>query len=228
MNYINYIKKYFGLYVLLFSTLGVGQVHAGSLDDFFIAVKRDDVSTLQTLNLRGFDLNTRNEHGESALLLALREGSLLTAAYLIAQPAVDVEARTGKGESPLMMAALKGHLTLAKRLIERKAEVNKPGWTPLHYAATNATNGSTDMVRLLLEHHAYIDGASPNGTTSLMMAAHYGSPAVVRLLLEEGADVTIRNQQGLTAIDFAHRAKRAESAEIIAAYVRAKQPAGKW
>lgn len=228
MKYINYIKKYIGLYVF-FASMSLGiQLHAGSFEDFFAAVKRDDASAVQTLNLRGFDLNTRNEHGEGALLLALREGALSVAIYLLDQPGVDVEARTGKGESPLMMAALKGHLALAKRLIERKAEVNKPGWTPLHYAATNANAGSVEMVRLLLEHHAYIDGASPNGTTPLMMAAHYGSPAVVRVLLEEGADVMIRNQQGLTAIDFAHRAKRGESAEIIAAYVRAKQPAGKW
>jgi hypothetical protein len=38
----------------------------------------------------------------------------------------------------------------------------------------------------------------------------------------------IKNQQGLTAIDFANRAQRAESAEIIAAFVRARQPKGRW
>jgi len=84
------------------------------------------------------------------------------------------------------------------------------------------------MVRLLLEHHAYIDAESPNGTTPLMMAAHYGNPAVVKLLLEEGADPSIKNQQGLTALDFAQRANRAEVAEIIAAFIRAKQATGRW
>ena len=81
---------------------------------------------------------------------------------------------------------------------------------------------------MLLEHHAYIDAASPNSTTPLMMAAHYGNPAVVKLLLEEGADPLIKNQQGLSAIDFANRAQRTESAEIIAAFVRARQPRGRW
>ena len=84
------------------------------------------------------------------------------------------------------------------------------------------------MVRLLLEHHAYIDAESPNGSTPLMMAAHYGHPSVVKLLLEEGADPLLKNQQGLSAIDFANRAQRAESAEIIAAFVRARQPKGRW
>ena len=84
------------------------------------------------------------------------------------------------------------------------------------------------MVRLLLENHAYIDAESPNKTTPLMMAAHYGNPGVVKLLLEEGADPLLKNQLGLSAIDFAQRANRQASADIISAFVRAKQPKGKW
>lgn len=201
---------------------------ANSFDDFFSAVKRDDVGAVRQLAQRGFDLNTRNEEGEHALFLALRDDAPGVASYLLGQSTVQIEARTRQDESPLMIAALKGKLDSARRLIERKAEVNKPGWTPLHYAATNAENESVPMVRLLLEHHAYIDAASPNRTTPLMMAAHYGNPAVVKLLLEEGADPMIKNEQSLSAIDFANRAQRAESAEIIAAFVRARQPRGRW
>jgi hypothetical protein len=203
-------------------------VWANSFDDFFSAVKRDDVSAVRQLAQRGFDLNTRNEAGEHALFLSLRDDAPAVSSFLLGQDKVQVEARPGQDESPLMMAALKGRLGVAKRLIERKAEVNKPGWTPLHYAATNADAESLPMVRLLLEHHAYIDAESPNGTTPLMMAAHYGHPSVVKLLLEEGADPMLKNQQGLSAIDFANRAQRAESAEIIAASVRARQPRGRW
>lgn len=61
-----------------------------------------------------------------------------------------------------------------------------------------------------------------------MMAAFYGTPSAVKLLLEAGADPFLRNEKNLTAIDFAQRANRADSAEIIAAFVRAKQPRGKW
>lgn len=201
---------------------------ADSFSDFFSAVKRNDVSALRQLAQRGFDLNTRNEQGEHALFLALRDDAPDISSFLLGQPGVQVEVRTRQDETPLMMAALKGRLELARRLIERKAEVNKPGWTPLHYAATNADAGSLSMTRLLLEHHAYIDAESPNGSTPLMMAAHYGHPSVVKLLLEEGADPLLKNQQGLSAIDFANRAQRAESAEIIAAFVRARQPQGRW
>jgi hypothetical protein len=201
---------------------------ASSFEDFFAAVKHDDVAEIQRLAQRGFDLNTINRRGEHALFLAMRDDAVKVAGFLLDQPSVQVEVRTPNDESPLMMAALKGRLALATRLIEREAEVNKPGWAPLHYAATDAGGQAPAMVRLLLEHHAYIDAESPNGTTPLMMAAHYGNPTVVKILLEEGADPSIKNQQGLTAIDFARRANRAEVVETIAAFIRAKQATGRW
>ena len=223
-NQKNVVVK--GLFVFL--TVLCATAWSSSFEDFFLAVKRDDLSAVRKLAQRGFDLNTRNEAGEHALFLALRDDAPAVSGFLIEQDKVQVEARTGKDESPLMMAALKGRLEVARRLIERKAEVNKPGWAPLHYATTNADEAALPMVRLLLEQHAYIDAESPNGTTPLMMAAHYGHPSVVKLLLEEGADPLLKNQQGLSAIDFANRAQRAESAEIIAAFVRARQPKGRW
>jgi ankyrin repeat protein len=124
-----------------------------------------------------------------------------------------------------MMAALKGNMDLVRKLIARGADVNKPGWAPLHYAATNA---HLDIMQLLLDENAYIDAASPNGTTPLMMAAQYGNTPAVKLLLEAGADPSIRNQLGLNAIDFAYRANRADSADLIASSVRKTQPKGKW
>ncbi|NIM42862.1 MAG: hypothetical protein GTN84_15905 [Hydrogenophaga sp.] len=201
---------------------------ASSYDDFFSAIKRNDPDTLAKLAQRGFDLNTLDPAGQHPLYLALRDESDRVAMYLLSRPEVKVEHRNTKGESPLMMAALKGKLELVRRLIDRQAEVNKPGWAPLHYAATHASERSLPVVRLLLEHHAFIDAQSPNGSTPLMMAALYGHPQVVRLLLEEGADTAMKNEQGLSAIDFAHRAGRKETADAIAAAIRAKQSTGRW
>ncbi|MDB5871528.1 MAG: putative ankyrin repeat harboring protein [Ramlibacter sp.] len=200
-------------------------VHAGSYEDFFSAVKQDNPKAITALLNRGFDPNTPSPEGLSGLYLALRDGSLKAAQALVEWPKTNVEARTAQDESPLMMAALKGNLELARKLVARDADVNKTGWTPLHYAATG---GHLAIIELLLENHAYIDAESPNGTTALMMAAHYGSPAAVKLLLEAGADPTLKNQLGLTAIDFAQRANRPDAAGMIAAQVRSAQPKGKW
>lgn len=176
------------------------------------AIKQDNDSAVRSMLSRGFDPNTRNEKGAPGLYMALQEGSLKVARVLIDSPRLKPEDRNASDESPLMMAALKGELDLAKRLIAKGADVNKPGWTPLHYAATS---GHLGMIRLLLEEHAFIDAQSPNGTTPLMMAASYGSPEAVKLLVEAGADIAMRNQKQMTAMDFARRAERRDAVELL-------------
>ena len=167
----------------------------------------------------------RDPKGDHALHVAIRENANKAVQALLEWEKIEVESRNKVDESPLMLAAMGGRLDIVKSLIARDADVNKPGWTALHYAATR---GHVEVMRLLLDKSAYIDAASPNGTTPLMMAAFYGTPAAVKLLLDAGADPFLKNQQDLTAIDFAQRANRTETAEIIAAFVRAKQPKGTW
>lgn len=226
---MKYIKKVLQNLVFVVFFLGsFSAAGAGSYEAFFRALERDDVRTVQRLQALGFDLNTPSPDLEPPLYLAIAKESYAVAGYLAAQPSVDVEARSPADESPLMMAALKGQLRLVQALIDRKAHVNKLGWTPLHYAATHSERVALEITRLMLEHHAYIDAASPNGSTPLMMAARYGRAEVVQLLLEEGADPLLRNQKGLSAIDFAHSVGREEVAEAIAAFVRKQQPRGSW
>jgi uncharacterized protein len=219
------MRNYFKIVVYLFVLAAYSVSYAGSYEDFFIAIKRDNPAAVTALLQRGFDPNTLDPSGLSGLYVALRDSSLKAAHALIDWPRTNIEIRTAQDESPLMMAALKGHLEIARKLIRRDADVNKPGWTPLHYAATG---GHLAIMDLLLEHHAFIDAESPNGTTPLMMAAHYGTPAAVRLLLEAGADTAMKNQLGLSAIDFANRAGRPDAAEMIAAHVRRARSKGKW
>ena len=139
-------------YLIVFYTYSF--CYAGSYNDFFKAINLDDPDTVAALLNRGFDVNTLNPAGEHGLILALREPSVKVAQVLIAWPKVNVEARTAQDESPLMLAALKGLTEICQQLIAKDADINKPGWTPLHYAATQ---GHLDVMHLLLENHAYID-----------------------------------------------------------------------
>ncbi len=218
IKYIRYV-----VYLIVF-TWNIPAI-SGSYEDFFRAVGADDATSVRDLLARGFDGNTPDPKGQHALLIAAREKSAKVADELLRWPKINLEARNAVDESPLMMASLQGLTELAQKLVAKGADVNKPGWTPLHYAATK---GHIAIISLLLDNHAYIDAESPNGTTPLMMAAHYGTASAVKLLLEAGADPMLKNAQGLSAIDFAQRNSRQDSAEIIAAFVRARQPKGKW
>lgn len=210
-------------------SLGAGAwAQSGSYDAFFTAIARDNPGPLPALQARGFDFNSPDPTLQPPLVLALRRESWRVAHFLLGVPELDVDARNPADENALMLAAIKGQVDLVERLLQRQAQVNKPGWAPLHYAASHVGPASLPITRLLLERHAYIDAASPNGTTPLMMAARYGQAAAVRLLLEEGADPLLQNQQGLTAVDFARRAERPDIVDAIAQAIRGRQPKGRW
>ncbi len=211
---INTFRKTIYLYVLT----GFILVYAGSYEDFFQAVNKDDGPAVAALLARGFDPNTLGPDGLSGLFMAARTGSAKVARVLLGAPDTEVEFRNAVDESPLMLAALRGDLPLAQALIARDADVNKPGWAPLHYAASK---GQVALINLLLEHYAYIDTESPNGSTPLMMAAGYGSLEATRALLEAGADPTLKNAKGLTALDFAQGFGKTASASLIEAALAA-------
>lgn len=190
---------------------------AGAYEDFFRAIELDDARSLTRLLQRGFDPNTPDPQGQVGLFLALRSGSGQVVEVLLAHPELKVDAANTTDETPLMMAALRGAMEPARRLMERGARLERPGWTPLHYAATGP---SVALVKLLLDRGAPIDARSPNGTTPLMMAARYGAEEGAALLLERGADAALRNQLDLGAADFARAVGREALAKRLEGLVR--------
>lgn len=195
----------------------MASAQAGAYEDFFKAVAVDDGSAVLTLLVRGFDPNSRGENGQGALILCLRDGSFKAAEALMKSPQLQVDLANDAGETALMMAALKGHADWVQRLVERGAQVNRAGWSPLHYAATGP---ETAIVGWLLGRGAAINARSPNGTTPLMMAARYGNEDSALLLLERGADARLRNEKQLSAGDFARLAGRDRLAERLDAAAR--------
>lgn len=201
------------------------QAWAGAYEDYFRAIKADDTRTLTTLLFHGMDPNTVDPDGLPGLVLAIRDGSLRVVDLLLAQNKTQIEARTKQDESALMMAVLSGNEALTRTLIAKGADVNKTGWTPLHYAATK---GHIRIIKLLLEESAYIDAESPNKSTPLMMSAMYGTFDATKLLIDEGADVLLKNELNLTALDFARQANRSDSAALLLKAVEARRPKGSW
>ena len=185
---------------------------AGSYDDFFQALKTDEAQVVAKVLARGFDPNTLSPDGQYPLVLAIKRPSPAVLDLLLRAKGLRAEVRTIKDESPLMLASMTGMVDVCKRLIALDADVNKTGWTPLHYAASA---GHVEVIKLLLKHSAYIDAESPNKTTPLMMAAMYGNPQSVELLLEEGADASLKNDKGMTALDFADVANKQAAAKLL-------------
>jgi ankyrin repeat protein len=189
---------------------------SGQVGDFFRAVQMDDARTVKSLLAAGVNPNQPNPAGgEPALVLAVREGSMRVFQVLLDHPGIQLDAPAMNGNTALMMAAFKRNRPAAEALIARGAAVNRPGWTPLHYAAAS---GDEDIARLLLKRGARVDAVSPPASgsfTPLMMAAREGKPDMAVFLLGQGANPQLKNTEGMTAAQVAERAERADIATAI-------------
>lgn len=214
------MKHLFRLVVLLMLLTLSPLSRAGVYNDLFSALHFDRVQEVQKLIARGVNPNWPNEKGVPALIVALQSNAPKSALYLAQLEATQVNVTNAAGETPLMLAALSNQLEIAQVLIERGADVNFKGWTPLHYAATN---GHVAMIHLLLDNSAYIDAEAPNGNTPLMMATQFGTPQSVKVLLEEGADPTLRNKAGVSALDIADHFEFKQSTFYLRAFIESWQ-----
>ena len=186
--------------ILLFSPFSFAQT-SGQITDFAKAAKFDDVSTVQSLLTKGVNPNTVDANGNPMLILAIKDRSTNVIDLLLGDPKIDVDLSNKSGETPLMIASIEGNLPLVKTLVlQNKALIDHISWTPLHYACAK---GHLEVAQFLIANGATVDSLSLGNTTPLMMAVQSGNEQLVKLLLDKGADLQIRNAQGLTAIDIA-------------------------
>jgi len=140
----------------------------------------------------------------AALLEAVNRGDIDAVRSSLSAGA-DVDSRDSEGSTLLMLASHAGNLPMVMALIEAGADVNasdERGWTPLMKAAYNADldRGFADVAQALITAGANVEMPISYGIRPLMLAAGYGETAVVETLLRVGADVTARNEGGLTAL----------------------------
>ena len=171
------------------------------INDFAKAAKFDDIAVVTLLLSKGISPNTVDTKGNPMLNLAIKDKSTKVTELLINDKRTDVDLSNKYGETPLMIASIDGDLTLVKTLVlQKKAMVNHIGWTPLHYACSK---GNLEVAQFLVTNGALVDSLSPGNTTPLMMAVQSGNEQLIKLLLDKGADIQLRNTNGLSAIDIA-------------------------
>ncbi|CAB1322123.1 unnamed protein product [Coregonus sp. 'balchen'] len=126
--------------------------------------------------------------GDAALLDAAKKGCL---------------ARVQKLCSPENINSGYNNLEVAEYLLEHGADVNaqdKGGLIPLHNAASY---GHVDIAALLIKFNTCVNATDKWAFTPLHEAAQKGRTQLCALLLAHGADPTMKNQEGQTALDLA-------------------------
>jgi ankyrin repeat protein len=192
-------------HTLCIAFLGASQLTfaqtAAQITDFTKAAKFDDVSEIQSLLKAGVSPNTLDPNGNPMLIVAIRDKSPKVTNLLLANKAIDIDLSNKSGESPLMIASIEGDLPLVETMVlKNKAQVNKTGWTPLHYACST---GKLSVAEFLVANGAKVNALSPSETTPLMMAVSSGNELLIKFLLDKGADLNMRNHEGYSAIDVA-------------------------
>ncbi len=159
---------------------------------------------IRELIRQGANPNAKNASGESALHLAITDGTIEAVQALIAGGA-DVNAMDNNGVTPLHLAALESYeitamLNLAPGI--NPNAMDKEWKTPLMYAANHGDSGM--IIGSLLSNVANANMQDNYGWTALMCAAQNSNAYIVRILLTAGkADHTIKNNDGMTALDIA-------------------------
>lgn len=197
--------------LILAAFLGSTSTLAGVYDDMLNALTTKDVGQVRSLLLRGMDVNTTDQNGNSLLMLAAQNGDFPMLEMLLRNKP-NILRKNKYGDSALMLAAIRGDLKSVVALVAAGAEIDPEGWTPLIYAAFE---GQTEVVRFLLTLDIDIDAQAANGMTALMAAARNGNLEIVRILLEQEADVHLVNQDGKTALELARIGKHAEIVGLL-------------
>ncbi len=131
---------------------------------------------------------------------AAKSGDLEQVQRLIVQGA-DVNGKATREETPLIIASLAGNGEIVSYLLQRGADINArntSGMTALHAAAYT---GHTDIVLLLITKGAEVNDASNRfGVTPLHVASEENHIGTVQELLMHGADTTILEINGYSAV----------------------------
>ena len=143
--------------------------------------------------------------GDTALHEAARAGDLDEVDRLLSSGLpVDVENRIGY--TPLMEGAREGHAAVVRKLIEVGADPMHRGndlgmgMTALHLAADR---NQPEIARILLNAGTPVDIGNVTGGTPLLWALGEGATETAFVLLDAGADPTLEDDLGYSALGMA-------------------------
>jgi hypothetical protein len=151
------------------------------------AADTGDEDTVRALIAVGTDVNARDAHDRTALMIAAENGHGAVASILLENGADPNAVGRHVGDTALMNAAYRGHADIVTVLIGHGADVNavrRDGVTALILAARK---DRVDIVETLLEKGAKVDAADDEGRTPLMIAKANGNVGMIEMLTRAGA-----------------------------------------
>ncbi|NYV74109.1 ankyrin repeat domain-containing protein [Streptomyces sp. UH6] len=174
------------------------------------AAERGDTDTVRLALRAGADVEARDAHGRTPLLLAALADHVDTARLLLAAGA-DPDARDDRQDTPWLVTGVTGSVAMMRLLLPHNPDLtlrNRYGGISLIPAAER---GHVAYVRAVLEETDIdVDHVNRLGWTALLEAVVLGDggPAhqrIVELLLAAGATPDVPDADGVSPLEHAER-----------------------
>jgi ankyrin repeat protein len=175
---------------------------------------------VQKLITAGANVNEVDARGQTALMLAASTGAWDSVLILL-KAGAKLNVKDIDGKTPLMFAVWPSKDStpdIVRTLIKAGARVNDvdmKGESALMIAAKYA---STDILQVLVAARAKLDATNNQGQTALMVAIQSSRPwklENVRFLLKSGANVNIKDNENITALELAKKLGESEIVTLL-------------
>jgi ankyrin repeat protein len=213
----NHLRAALGV-ALFFFAVCIAQATPAQDAALIAASERGDTAAVSRLIKQGASVKARDGQGRTALLAATHANRIEAARLLIAAGS-DVNAKDNIEDSPFLYAGAEGRDEILKMILAAGADLastNRYGGTALIPAAHH---GHVGTVRILLTTRIDKDHVNKLGWTALFEAVVLGDGGrahteIARLLVGAGANVNLRDGQGVTPL--AHARRRGFTAIAVA------------
>ncbi len=167
----------------------------------------------------GADIEARDDHQRTALLLASTYDHVAVAEVLVAMGA-DPDALDDRHDTPWLVTGVTGSVAMLEALLPANPDLTIEnrygGLSPI----PAGERGHVDYVRRVVQTDVDIDHVNDLGWTSMLEAIILGDGSepyqeIVRILLDAGADRSIADREGVTPLQHAEQRGYDEIADLL-------------
>lgn len=169
--------------------------------------KNTNTNIIKTLLQKGADITIVDKNNLNALYWSAMNENQDVVKLILKSDTCDVNSKDINGETPLMCALVYNkNIEVIKELINAGSNTSiksNAGLTALHAAAQGTT---PEILQYLLELNCFADIniADNYGHTPIMIAAQRNSDTdILEILIKNGADISARNNMGVSVLHFA-------------------------